>query len=77
MIILVVGHTDDRGEREQKHRPCHLQRAEAVRNSISLKKSGAIGSDIKAEGKGPTEPVADNDHRGGQETQPYELKFGS
>lgn len=63
MIIKVIGHTDDRGN-ANKNTELSLQRAEAVRNYL-LKKSGAIGR-IQAEGKGSTEPVADNDSEEGR-----------
>lgn len=63
MIIKVIGHTDDRGD-NTKNTLLSLQRAEAVRNYL-LKKSGATGR-IQAEGKGSTEPVADNDSEEGR-----------
>jgi outer membrane protein OmpA-like peptidoglycan-associated protein len=58
MEILVVGHTDDRGD-FGKNMTLSLQRAEAVRQYL-IKKSGATGR-IKAEGKGPSEPIAENE----------------
>lgn len=63
MIIKVIGHTDNRGD-NTRNTLLSLQRAEAVRNYL-LKKSGATGR-IQAEGKGSTEPVADNDSEEGR-----------
>ena len=57
LVIMVVGHTDDRGNREANE-VLSTKRAEAVKQYL-LKKSGAIGR-VKSEGKGDSEPVADN-----------------
>lgn len=63
MEILVVGHTDDRGD-QHKNLILSIQRAEAVQKYLE-QKSGAAGR-IKAEGRGDTEPVQSNETEEGR-----------
>ncbi|MEZ5173855.1 MAG: OmpA family protein [Bacteroidia bacterium] len=63
MEILVVGHTDDRGD-QHKNLLLSIQRAEAVKKYLE-QKSGATGR-IKAEGRGDTEPVKSNENEEGR-----------
>lgn len=55
--ILVIGHTDSQGDAES-NRQLSLARAKAVKDYLG-KKSGSPER-IKAEGRGASEPVADN-----------------
>lgn len=55
--ILVVGHTDNVGE-DQQNMILSRQRADAVKNKLLSK--GIAPDRIDCEGKGETEPVADN-----------------
>jgi OmpA-OmpF porin, OOP family len=63
MEILVVGHTDDRGD-FNKNISLSQQRAESVKRYL-INKSGALNR-VKAEGKGSSEPVADNESEEGR-----------
>ncbi|MCB0820281.1 MAG: OmpA family protein [Bacteroidetes bacterium] len=63
MEILVVGHTDDRGD-QHKNLLLSIQRAEAVKKYLE-QKSGATGR-IKAEGRGDAEPVESNETEEGR-----------
>jgi outer membrane protein OmpA-like peptidoglycan-associated protein len=56
--ILVVGHTDNQGGNGAYNQTLSEKRANAVRDYLVAK---GIPSDlIRAEGRGPTQPVADN-----------------
>lgn len=56
-VIIVVGHTDNVGAAAANQR-LSLQRAEAVKKYLVSK--GIEPNRIYTEGKGPTQPVADN-----------------
>jgi OOP family OmpA-OmpF porin len=56
-VIIVVGHTDNVGNAAANQR-LSLQRAEAVKKYLVGK--GIEPNRIYTEGKGPTQPVADN-----------------
>lgn len=56
-VIIVVGHTDNVGSPAANQR-LSLQRAEAVKKYLVGK--GIEANRIYTEGKGPTQPIADN-----------------
>ncbi len=60
--VKVTGYTDNRGS-EELNRQLSLDRAVAVKNRLAEK---GVSGDIKAEGKGSSNPVASNDTREGR-----------
>ncbi len=56
--ILVLGHTDNQGGAGQLNQQLSERRASAVRDYLVSK--GIPGDLIRAEGKGPSAPIADN-----------------
>ena len=55
--VTVIGHTDNQGGTQLNQR-LSLARANAVRNHLVA--HGMVADHVKAEGRGETEPVADN-----------------